>query len=215
MMVPVIADIVGSRDLADRSAAQRSIEQALARVDGVLPAHARPIRPLAAVVGDEFQGAYPSLRAALAGTLLVRLALPPGLDLRFGVGLGAVQEIPSAGGALAEGPGWWAARAAVERVEDVARREAPHARTWVIADAAEPAEIDELVRITNAAALARDLVIGRWSDRVRALVAGRISGETQADLAEVHGISQSAVSQALATAGATTITLAYAELTGI
>ncbi|MBN9178242.1 MAG: hypothetical protein J0I43_12875 [Microbacterium sp.] len=211
-MVPVIADIVGSRELADRRVAQRGIEQALADAERVLPAHARPVRSLEAVVGDEFQGVFPSLRAALAGTLLVRLALPSGLDLRFGLGMGAVQDIPSVGGVLAEGPGWWAARAAVERVEDVARREAPQARTWVVADAAESAGVDELVGIANAGALARDRVIGRWSDRVRALVSGRIAGVTQGDLAEAHGISQSAVSQTLATAGATTIILAYAQL---
>ena len=60
--------------------------------------------------------------------------------------------------------------------------------------------------------LFRSRVIGRWSDRVRALVSGRIAGVTQGDLAEAHGISQSAVSQTLATAGATTIILAYAQL---
>ena len=119
-MIPVIADIVSSRELDDRRTAQRAIEFAFAKVVDILPAHARPVRPFAAVVGDEFQGAFPTLRAALAATLLVRLALPAVLDLRFGLGLGEVEEIPSTSGSLSEGPGWWAARAAIEHVEEIA-----------------------------------------------------------------------------------------------
>lgn len=210
-MIPVIADIVSSRELDDRRTAQRAIESAFAQVVDILPAHARPVRPFTAVVGDEFQGAFPTLRAALAATLLVRLALPAGLDLRFGLGLGEVEEIPSTSGSLSEGPGWWAARAAIEHVEEIARREAPQARTWVAA-AEHAAGAADLVRIANAAALARDRVVGRWSDRVRALVCGRIAGVTQGDLAQSQGISQSAVSQTLAAAGATTIILAYDQL---
>ncbi len=190
---------------------QRAIESAFAQVVDILPAHARPVRPFAAVVGDEFQGAFPTLRAALAATLLVRLALPAVLDLRFGLGLGEVEEIPSTSGSLSEGPGWWAARAAIEHVEEIARREAPQARTWVAA-AEHAAGAADLVRIANAAALARDRVVGRWSDRVRALVCGRIAGVTQGELAQSQGISQSAVSQTLAAAGATTIILAYGQL---
>lgn len=210
-MIPVIADIVSSRELDDRRTAQRAIESAFAQVVDILPAHARPVRPFAAVVGDEFQGAFPTLRAALAATLLVRLALPAVLDLRFGLGLGEVEEIPSTSGSLSEGPGWWAARAAIEHVEEIARREAPQARTWVAA-AEHAAGAADLVRIANAAALARDRVVGRWSDRVRALVCGRIAGVTQGELAQSQGISQSAVSQTLAAAGATTIILAYGQL---
>lgn len=210
-MIPVIADIVSSRELDDRRTAQRAIESAFAQVVDILPAHARPVRPFTAVVGDEFQGAFSTLRAALAATLLVRLALPAGLDLRFGLGLGEVEEIPSTSGSLSEGPGWWAARAAIEHVEEIARREAPQARTWVAA-AEHAAGAADLVRIANAAALARDRVVGRWSDRVRALVCGRIAGVTQGELAQSQGISQSAVSQTLAAAGATTIILAYGQL---
>ncbi|WP_454119292.1 SatD family protein [Microbacterium lacticum] len=213
MSISVIADIVGSRELPDRGAAQRAIEAACADVDRRLPPQARAIHPLRAVVGDEFQGVFPSVRSALAATLLLRLALPAGVELRFGIGVGASGEIPSQTGALAEGPAWWAARAAVEHVEQLAQREVAQARTWVVADEAEGSAVDELVRIANAGALTRDRIIGRWSDRVRHLVSGRIAGATQAELAEAEQISQSAVSQTLSAAGATTIILAYEELT--
>ena len=211
MVIAVIADIVGSRTLADRAAAQRDLESALERASLAMPEQARTADPLRAVVGDELQGTFPSLRIALAATTLQRLALPPGVDLRFGLGIGPAEEIPSAAGALAEGPAWWAARAAVERVEELAAREVPQARTWVAA-APEERAATELVRIANAGALARDRLIGRWSDRVRRLVYGRITGATQAELADAEGISQSAVSQTLSAAGATAIIAGFEEL---
>lgn len=87
----------------------------------------------------------------------------------------------------------------------------PQARTWVAA-APEERAATELVRIANAGALARDRLIGRWSDRVRRLVYGRITGATQAELADAEGISQSAVSQTLSAAGATAIIAGFDEL---
>ncbi|GAA3034607.1 SatD family protein [Microbacterium dextranolyticum] len=211
MTVAVIADIVGSRDLPDRRAAQRDLEAALDRADDVMPASIGRIDPLRAVVGDELQGTFVDLRSALAATLLQRLSLPSGIDLRFGIGIGDVESIPSTAGVLSEGPAWWSARAAIEHVEMLARRELPHARTWVQA-ATGPSEVSDLVHIANAGSLTRERLMGRWSDRVRRLVYGRLTGATQDDLATREGISQSAVSQSLATAGAATIMAAYSEL---
>lgn len=211
MIAAVIADIVGSRELPDRTRVQREMETALQSADAALPPGVVRLQPLHAVVGDELQATFADLRSALAATLLQRLALPTAVDLRFGIGLGRIEEIPSAVGELSEGPAWWAARAAVERVEDLARRDLPHARTWVQAAPEEASAVD-LVRIANAGVLARDRIIGRWSERVRRLVYGRIAGATQLELAEQEGISQSAVSQSLSSSGAATIIAAYTEL---
>ncbi len=51
------------------------------------------------------------------------------------------------------------------------------------------------------------------SDRTRRLTAGRCLGRSQRDLAESEGISQSAVSQALASAGSAAIVEGFAVLT--
>lgn len=211
MIAAVIADIVGSRGIADRAAAQAALEEALARAEEMLPPTVTRIHPLRAVVGDELQGTFADLRGALAATLLQRLLLPSGIDLRFGIGLGEIEQVPSAVGELSEGPAWWAARAAVEHAEELARRDVPSARTWVRASTDEPRTAD-LVRIANAGLLARDRVIGQWNDRARRLVAGRIGGATQRELAEAEGVSQSAVSQSLSSAGAAAIVAAYEEL---
>ena len=53
MVIAVIADIVGSRTLADRAAAQRDLESALERASLAMPEHARTADPLRAVVGDD------------------------------------------------------------------------------------------------------------------------------------------------------------------
>src|SRR3546814_7720190 len=87
MTTVVIADIVGSRRLPDRGHAQRLLEHTIARVDEEHPLADRRLTP---TVGDELQGVYPGLEAALCSLLLVQLALPDEVQCRFGIGLGEV-----------------------------------------------------------------------------------------------------------------------------
>ncbi len=202
MNVAVIADIVGSRKLEDRASAQLRFDETIERVERDLPLATRPLSP---TVGDEQQGVYPTLDAALAATLLIRLALPAGLDLRFGLGIGQMGEIRSGERRLAEGPGWWAARAAIDQVHALAQRRAPLARTWVAAseDLADRPEI--AIARTNAYLLARDEIVGAMNERARHLTYGRCLGQTQSALAEAEGVTQSAVSQALRSGGGSAI----------
>jgi len=206
MRIAVIADIVGSRTLPDRAAAQRALEETIARVEGDLPLAERVLR---ATVGDELQGVYPSLDAGMAALLMLRLALPEGIDCRFGIGIGALGEVPSRAGALAEGPGWWAAREAIDAIHAKQSRTIPGARTWVVADA-ETSTAD--VRVANAYLLARDQLVSAMSPRTRRLAYGRLIGLTQAQLAEAETITQSAVSQALGAAGVAALVDGFAQL---
>lgn len=199
MSVAVIADIVGSRRLPDREAAQRELDAAIARVESDLPVAVEGLRP---TVGDEQQGRYPSLNAALASLLLLQLALPDGLQCRFGIGIGAVNTVDSARGALPEGPGWWAAREAINEGHALQTRAAPSARTWIVADSGEHESVQSAVTIANAYLLARDELVASMSARTRRLTYGRCTRLTQSALASSEGISQSAVSQALSAAGA-------------
>lgn len=208
MGIAVIADIVGSRELDDRAAAQRAIDEALAVVAQDGPAAETPLHP---IVGDELQGVYPGLDDALAALLLLRLALRDGVDLRFGIGIGDVGVIPSAAGDISEGSAWWAARAAIEHVERMQRRTAPTLRTRV--EAAAGVEAPALA-VVNAYLLARDELVGALSDRTRRLVLGRCRGLTQRELAASEGITQPAVSQSLTTAGASAIVEGYRMLRG-
>ncbi len=203
-MIAVTADMVGSRQLADRAWAQSALDAAVARVEHDLPLAIRPLRP---TVGDEQQGVYPTLAAALRSLLLLRLALPDGVDCRFGIGIGEIGDVPSAAAAtgIPDGPGWWAARAAIDRVHALARRAIPGLRTGVVAHQSAPDAAHEAARLANAYLLTRDQLVSDMTERARRLCYGRCLGRTQRALAASETITQSAVSQALAASGAAAI----------
>lgn len=202
MTVAVLADIVGSRRLPNRSDAQQAFDEATARVDRDLPVALEPLHP---IVGDEQQAVYPTLEAALASLLLLQLALPDGLEFRFGLGVGRVGTVPSATGDIPDGPGWWVARDAITAVEAKQHRAVPTARTWVVASPEEDEAVHAAVDLANAYVLARDQIVGTMNERTRRLTYGRCQRLTQRELAETEGITQSAVSQALASGGAAVI----------
>ena len=115
----LIGDVVGSRGARDRRALHQALEAALAAVDAAVP----PVTGLRVTVGDEFQGTYATLGDAVDAALRVRLALLPEVDTRFGLGRGEVTVL-DARRRIEDGPGWWAARAAIEDVQEVAGRAA-------------------------------------------------------------------------------------------
>ncbi|GAA5155327.1 SatD family protein [Microbacterium pseudoresistens] len=209
MDVAVIADIVGSRALPDRSAAQRVFEDAVERAERDLPVALEPLRPTA---GDELQGRYASLDAALAAILLIQLGLPDGHELRFGIGIGEIRPVDSDGAPLQDGPGWWAARAAIDAVHARQQRAVPSSRSGIVAGQGEDDAMRTLVDLADAYLLARDEIVTRMSERERRLTRGRCLQRTQSALAAAEGISQSAVSQALQSAGAGSVVAGYARL---
>lgn len=209
MTTVVIADIVGSRKLADRSAAQRALDEAIAQTEIDHPLAMQPLRP---TVGDEQQGVYPSLESALASVLLLQLALPDGIECRFGLGIGPVRAIQSAGREIPEGPGWWAAREAIDLVHAKQQRAIPSARTWVVASPDEDGAVHRSTALANAYLLSRDHLVGAMNERARRLTYGRCLGRTQRQLAEDEGVTQPAVSQALAASGATSVIEGFALL---
>lgn len=208
MISVVTADIVGSRELADRADAQRVIEDVLARVHADLGVAESVLEP---TVGDEFQGQFPDLSAALQSILLITLALPDGLALRFGVGVGPVYTIPARGAELPEGPAWWAARAAIDTLHAKQVRAMPAARTWIAAAEDEDAAVHEQVRLANAYVWARDELVSAMGERARRLVYGRCMGLTQRELAAREQITQSAVSQLLTASGAAGLVEGFAQ----
>lgn len=210
MTIAVIADIVASRHLTDRAAAQKSIAASVTRVQRD---HAVATAPLAATVGDEFQGEFAALGPALSWLLLFRLALPDDVDCRFGLGVGEVRPIDLDGRTIPEGPAWWAARAAIEHIERLQQRAAPLARTWIELSEGQDASMADALALANAYALSRDQLISAMSERARRLTYGRCLGHSQRRLAATEGITQSAVSQTLTAAGSAAIVEGFAVLT--
>ncbi|WP_344154209.1 SatD family protein [Nocardioides koreensis] len=182
-MYTLIGDVVGSRRLDDRAAAQERIGAALHEVAGLVEA-AQVLEP---TVGDEFQGAFTTVADAALAALLVRLVLLPTVDVRCGLGHGEV-TVHDGGRRplLQDGPGWWSAR---EALEVLSRPRRSTERTWYVGPDAGR---------VNAFLLTRDALVDRLGDRGHRLLAAALRGESQADIAATEGISRSAVSQQFA-----------------
>lgn len=182
-MYALLGDIVGSRRLHERAAAQARLVEVLELVDGLVPG----VQPLEATIGDEFQGAFEELGTAVRAQLLVRVLLHPDIDVRAGVGHGAAQVYDAdRRPLLQDGPAWWAARAAIEEL-GAPRRSA--ARTWYVGPRHD---------LVNAHLLCRDALLDRLNDRGWRMLGWTLRGETQQRIAEREGISKSAVSQQFA-----------------
>jgi SatD family (SatD) len=179
----LIGDVVGSRRVADRSGEHHALNSALRDVA------ANAIDPPAFTVGDEFQGSYPTVGAAINAALSLRLAVAPGIDVRFGIGWGAVTVLDASAG-IQDGPGWWAAREAIEWTAS-AQRQPGLALVRTSFRGNDRDDIDAI----NAALICRDHLIGSLDERSIRIVKGLLTNQTKKDIAASEGISASAVSQ--------------------
>lgn len=198
----LLGDVVASRGAVDRRALHHTLEEALRAVNATVPAHSA----LRVTVGDEFQGRYDTVGAALDAALRTRLELLPRIDVRVGIGRGSVEVFDDDRG-LEDGPGWWAARAAIVAVAGTSTRAATRSLRTAYALPLTAGDPHEQTRTPeewaiNAALITRDALIGGLDERslriLRALVR---SQATQAEIAELEGISPSAVSQRVRTGG--------------
>ncbi|GAA4106614.1 SatD family protein [Enteractinococcus coprophilus] len=200
--VGIIADIVGSRDLKDRAAAQRAILEAFSGAEAAVPA----VRPAWATVGDEFQLIAATWQDALRIAVRVQALLPGGLRLRFGIGVGQINTVEEGEvGPIQDGTAWFNARQAIETIEELQQRR-DEVLTGFMAD--DP----ELTAAITAQLLFRDHIVARMKARERRLFAALLAGATQQDAARAERISQAAVSQALHRSGAMALLDADATL---
>lgn len=197
----VIADIISSRELPDRVAAQQELEAVLSRAANGLELAQEPY----ATVGDEFQAVARTLEDALSLTLRVGLLLPAGLALRFGVGAGQVRAVGRRpAGMIQDGSAWWAAREAVDAAhaaQDAGLsflrtryRRAPEEEQVADPASAVAAAHQAEERYVNALLTLRDQAVDRMAPRPRRLVGHLLMGATQAQAAAREGVTQSAVS---------------------
>ena len=136
-------NIVRSRDLADRTDAQRRFETVLAEAAEGLGLITAPC----ATVGDEFQALAPALPEALTLILRIQLLLPEDLDLRFGVGRGRTDLVGGSGPrALQDGSAWWLAREAIDRAHALQDGSSAYVRTRYRADDGDEALVNAFLR---------------------------------------------------------------------
>lgn len=190
--VGIIADIVGSRDLEDRPAAQRAILTAFEQAQAAVPT----LQDAWATVGDEFQVITATWQEALRLTLRVQVSLPEGIRLRFGLGEGHINTVSnSEAGPIQDGTAWLNARDAIETIEQHQQRR-DEVMTGFRSDDTSLAEA------VTAQLLLRDHIVGRMKARERRLFAALLFGATQQEAAREEKISQAAVSQAVHRSGA-------------
>jgi hypothetical protein len=181
----LIGDVVGSRHVTDRAAAHRAVNRALRDVG------ADAVDPPAFTVGDEFQGSYPTVGGAIDAALALWLAMAPEIDVRFGVGWGSVMVLDADAG-IQDGPGWWAAREAIEWTAAAQRQPGlALVRTSFRVNGEARQDVDAI----NAALLCRDHLIGSLDERSIRILKGLLNNHTKKDIAATEGISASAVSQ--------------------
>lgn len=184
----VIGDVVRSRGAEDRGALHDRLAAALADVTTALD----PASSLRITVGDEYQGGFATVAEAVRATLRLRLALAPGIDVRHGIGWGEVtvlQETPR----VEDGSGWWAAREAIDEVKHAEQQAGSRWRRTVYRRAADVDGPDPAM--VEAMLVLRDHVVGHLAERSLVVLSGLLEGRTQRELADVLGVSASAVSQ--------------------
>jgi hypothetical protein len=201
----LIGDVVGSRRIADRSVQHRALNKALAVVA------ADAIDPPAFTVCDEFQGSYPTVGQAIDAALSLRLAMAPGVDIRFGIGWGAVMMLDESAG-IQDGPGWWAAREAIEWTASAQRQPGlALVRTSFRLNGEARTDVGAI----NAALICRDHLIGSLDQRSIRILKGLLSNHTKKDIAAAEDISASAVSQRAGRDGLDLIVQASQYLRGV
>jgi SatD family protein len=187
-MATLIGDVVRSRAAADRPALHARLAALLEEANTELT----PVVPLRITVGDEYQGCFGTVGDALHAALWLRLHLAPEAELRHGVGWGSVAVLADSP-RIEDGPGWWAARGAIELVKLEAGKPATR-RLRTAYQRAEDTDGPDPAAV-NAALMCRDQMIGSVSERSLRLLRGTLAGRTQAELAQDEDISASAVSQ--------------------
>jgi SatD family (SatD) len=208
VVVAVLGDIVGSRRHGHAADPRRRIGEALALANE----RTSPRQPLTPTIGDEFQGLFDDVLSALDATLLVRLAGFGEVDVRFGIGSGALTAFDAdAAPFRQDGPAWWAAREAVELVRDAEQRqERPRGlRTrWIDAGDRSRAEVASV----NAFLLCRDDLVAAMDPRDAATLLGLLADEPLGSIAQEQGVSVSAISQRAIRNGLYGIRQAHREL---
>lgn len=187
MSTAVIGDVVGSRQYPDRSDLQRTLLDAFEVVDRSTPA----VQSFTMTIGDEFQGLFGSLDAAIVATFRLQIALVDIVRLRFGIGVGEVIRMAGHGPFEQDGSAWWRAREALDRVRAAERSNGAPPR-WVTGLTTHDPDTQA---ITQGYLQLRDHVLG-GVDRIDAdIVTGLMNGSTQISIARRLGIDKGAVSR--------------------
>ncbi len=192
--VAVIGDIRGSREIAERNSVQGRLREVLCRINETY--RTEIAAKFVITLGDEFQGLlHGGLRLVEIMEEIERGMYP--VRIRFGIGIGEITTEINAEMAIgADGPAYYRAREAVERLKDSEQRKKLEA-----SDIRIEIERDEhsQARALNTIFLLMTVLKGHWSGRQREIIwQFEENRGSQAACAEQLQISQSSVQRSLA-----------------
>lgn len=180
----IIGDVRGSRRHPDRAALQTRLRETLASVNATYD----PAVALAITAGDEFQGLLVGAQADLAVDTVVEVTegMYP-TELAFGLGWGPLATPLEAAAGVSEldGPCFHRAREALERAKTEA--------AWVALRGAGPG-LDGLVSGTFGLMAA---IRGGWTDKQATYVREARRAEHYKDVARIHSVVPSVVTESL------------------
>lgn len=187
-VVAVLGDVVGSRRYADRRRLQETMVDAFEKV----AAKVSGIQDFRMTVGDEFQAMYATMKDALEAALRLRLHLiSAGVKVRIGLGAGEVVKLDDQPDPYGQdGPAWWAARGALQRLSGSEGRSGHPRSSWAVAAGGSKEDL-----LLAAVVLLEDHLIGRLDTTDADIVLGFLDGQTVTAMAERLGIHKSAVSR--------------------
>jgi hypothetical protein len=169
------------------------LEQALGEVNTALA----PEQPLTVTIGDEFQGLFLTVEAAIEATMQLRVGLAGRLEFRAGIGWGELAFVDPERVPLGQdGPCWWMAR---EALELVVRNESSNRSPSSLRTACRFDEGDD--RAHNALLVLRDHILATIDETDLVVLQSLLGGDTQKAAAEVLEVNQSSVSRRMQTHG--------------
>lgn len=186
-LIALIGDVVQSRFAGHRQTLHDTLDRVLHTVNAEGHVH----DPAIITLGDEFQGVYDTLGDALRASFRIRALLHPTADVRFGIGRGAITVLDPQRG-IHDGPAYWTARDAIEKAKH--RASQPQTRTSRTAYVS-PGDPPGHAEAVQAALDCLDFMVGSMSGKSRTILGGLMEGRTQLEIAELQGVSASAVSQ--------------------
>jgi hypothetical protein len=172
-----------------------------------------PKVPLEPTVGDEFQACFEKVAEAVRASLMIRLELLriADVDSRYGLGEGDVEVFSKSRPISQDGPGWWAARDAIESTKRLEVAQTSSVRTYFVARPRSRGGRGEAAAL-NAYLFCRDEMVHQMKQASRNRLYGLMRGWSQSQIAAEEGATQGAISQSLARSGAFAILAAEEEL---
>ena len=197
----VIGDVISSRQIVARLDTQLEFEAALERVNQRFD----PIQPLRFTIGDEFQGLFVSLAAALRASLWIRLESIDLIGVRMGIGTGEVTVLdPDRSPILQDGSAWWRAREAIGEVSAWESRKGMPQTSHTLVRTEGPDE-----GAANAGLILADAIVERFDSTDATMTMMALSNGSQEEMSKRLGLHKSSISRRMQSHGIAALVAAY------